>query len=170
MSLFEEIAQKQLELQEQIKQTGQEAIKEYFNKFFEDNPDIEALRWAQYTPYFNDGDPCTFSISEPELKFRDGRKKPGYEDEDDEDEYEGRYSYGDSKYWYGEYSLYEWDEETRHLPWNERTRTYDPAYEPLKRVHRDMDLNEKVFEMIFGDHVQITATREGFEVDEYYHD
>lgn len=28
------------------------------------DPRIEAVRWVQYTPYFNDGEPCVFSISE----------------------------------------------------------------------------------------------------------
>lgn len=169
MSLFEEIAEKQLQLQEQIKATGQEALREYYAKFFEDNPTIEAVRWVQYTPYFNDGDPCTFSLSSPEIRFNDGQKKDGWGD-DEEDEYGDRYSYGDSPYWYEQMSLYTWDEETKHLPWAERTRTYHPSYEPLQKLERDMNLNEKVFEMIFGDHVQITATREGFQIEEYYHD
>ena len=27
-------------------------------------PEIAALRWRQYTPYFNDGEPCTFSVND----------------------------------------------------------------------------------------------------------
>ena len=27
-------------------------------------PALKAIRWNQYTPYFNDGDPCTFSVGE----------------------------------------------------------------------------------------------------------
>lgn len=175
MSLFEEIAEKQLQLQEQIKAQGQDALKEYYQKFFEDNPTIEAVRWAQYTPYFNDGDPCVFSLTEPEIRFNDGSTKDGYDDEE-EDDYGDRYSYGDSKYWFDSYSLWDnpnplpegWDK----MSWKEKMdlRIYRPEHDTLKKLNRDMDANEKVFEMIFGDHVQVTATREGFQVDEYYHD
>lgn len=175
MSLFEEIAEKQLELEKQIKAQGQDALKEYYAKFFEENPNIEAVRWAQYTPYFNDGDPCTFSMTDPEIRFNDGKIKDGY-DVDEEDEYGDRYSYGDSPHWFESYSLWEypnpkpegWDK----MDWKTQQtyRIYDPAYDKLKRLEKDMSLNEKVFEMIFGDHVQITATRDGFQVDEYYHD
>lgn len=28
---------------------------------FEKRPEVESFSWTQYTPYFNDGDPCTFS-------------------------------------------------------------------------------------------------------------
>lgn len=31
-------------------------------------PEVTALRWRQYTPYFNDGEPCVFSAGEPEIK------------------------------------------------------------------------------------------------------
>ncbi len=28
------------------------------------HPDVKALRWTQYTPYFNDGEPCEFGLGE----------------------------------------------------------------------------------------------------------
>lgn len=33
------------------------------------HPEIQSIRWSQYTPYFNDGDACTFGVCEPELEF-----------------------------------------------------------------------------------------------------
>ena len=38
-----------------------ENISIIFHDFFEDNSDIKKLTWTQYTPYFNDGEPCEFS-------------------------------------------------------------------------------------------------------------
>lgn len=32
--------------------------------FWEMNPTIKLITWAQYTPYFNDGDECTFGLTE----------------------------------------------------------------------------------------------------------
>jgi hypothetical protein len=33
-------------------------------KLFVDIPDLYAIRWTQYTPYFNDGDACIFGVGD----------------------------------------------------------------------------------------------------------
>lgn len=40
---------------------------------FAEYPEVVAVRWRQYTPSFNDGDPCTFTCHAAycELSFRD---------------------------------------------------------------------------------------------------
>lgn len=45
-------------LQDQAKSLFLEASKELFNK----NPEMKSFGWEQYAPYFNDGDPCVFSV------------------------------------------------------------------------------------------------------------
>lgn len=32
-------------------------------------PEVEAVRWEQYTPYFNDGDACEFRIYDASVKL-----------------------------------------------------------------------------------------------------
>jgi len=39
-------------------------ISKMFEKFWELNPGINAVVWTQYAPYFNDGEPCTFSVND----------------------------------------------------------------------------------------------------------
>lgn len=34
----------------------------YFKELFEENPNVENFGWSQYTPYFNDGDTCEFTV------------------------------------------------------------------------------------------------------------
>lgn len=34
-----------------------------FNKYFEKYPTLDSFAWNQYTPYFNDGDTCEFSVN-----------------------------------------------------------------------------------------------------------
>lgn len=36
---------------------------------FENNPEVKAIRWEQWTPHFNDGDPCEFMILEAKVSF-----------------------------------------------------------------------------------------------------
>lgn len=32
-------------------------------------PEVESVRWTQYTPYFNDGEACVFGLHSREIKF-----------------------------------------------------------------------------------------------------
>lgn len=38
-------------------------LKDNFKKIFEKHSKLEAFSWTQYTPGFNDGEPCEFTIS-----------------------------------------------------------------------------------------------------------
>lgn len=53
-----EINRKRSELQEIIKESFLEIAGELFEKY----PTMESFSWKQYTPYFNDGEPCTFEV------------------------------------------------------------------------------------------------------------
>lgn len=55
-----------------LKAEGETAVKECLRGFFAAHPEVKALRWRQYTPYFNDGDECRFGIHEPEVRVGDG--------------------------------------------------------------------------------------------------
>ena len=50
--------------------------------------DVVAIRWTQYSPHFNDGDPCVFSVYEADVKFKDTEEDAG----DHEDGFENEYS------------------------------------------------------------------------------
>ena len=43
---------------------GEAAIKSAVKEFFEQNPEVTAIGWTQYAPYFNDGEPCEFGVGE----------------------------------------------------------------------------------------------------------
>lgn len=44
-------------------------ISKEFKAAFEKFPKLEAVKWTQYTPYFNDGDTCEFGVNDHECKF-----------------------------------------------------------------------------------------------------
>lgn len=54
---------------------------------FEKYPDLHWFEWKQYTPYFNDGDPCTFSAETSYISASYGSdaKADESDDEDDDD-------------------------------------------------------------------------------------
>lgn len=61
------------DIREEMKQAAKELLPVEFKKRFDEWPEAEAFRWTQYTPYFNDGDACVFSVNQPYVKIGDER-------------------------------------------------------------------------------------------------
>lgn len=57
-----ELRIKMTELETEIKSKYRDALKEATSEIFEKFPTLENFSWTQYTPYFNDGEPCEFCI------------------------------------------------------------------------------------------------------------
>jgi hypothetical protein len=54
---------------DKLKNEGEAAMKEAFKEVFDKHPCIDSVYWTQYTPYFNDGDPCYFRMNEFEVEW-----------------------------------------------------------------------------------------------------
>lgn len=119
---------------------------------------VESVRWTQYTPYFNDGDPCEFSTI-----IYGGGVKLSFGDPDHGD-YENGY--------YEEFRFY-----------NSSTRSFEPittindhdvtALSEAFIVFEEALSNGKheiFLQQNFGDPAEVTATKEGFDVEFYDHD
>lgn len=132
---LQELVDMQAEFEKKIAASGEDAIKLECKKFFDDHPEILAIRWTQYTPTFNDGDPCVFSVSEPMFKFRN--------EEDDEDEY--------------------LEDGFQHV-----YRPEIPAYKDCQALCNLFTEAETVLELVFGDNVTVTVTREAIRIEDYY--
>jgi hypothetical protein len=67
-------------------------IKDAIKGFMDDHPEVEFLEVKTYTPSFNDGDPCEFTITDPRVILKeDGRESDRLaitveDDDDDEDD------------------------------------------------------------------------------------
>lgn len=144
---------------------------------------IEAVRWQQYTPYFNDGDTCEFSIYEPRVKLSE---EFGPIDEDSSD-------YGDD--YLTTYNLYSYGDVGPKPPysrWNDSAGRQlseewsNKFYADSNRVQAlngkdttevsaaldaiNLDQFENVLKANFGDHAEVTFTKDGFDVESYEHD
>lgn len=100
---------------------------------------VEAVRWDQYTPYFNDGDACEFSIHDIQVKLAGDDESGDYED-----------GFQDS--WTLTYYA---EKENRTLPagLKEALKGWKPAH------------FEDVAKTNFGDHARVIATKAGFDVE-----
>ncbi|WP_033307382.1 hypothetical protein RFN58_07095 [Streptomyces iakyrus] len=124
-----------------------------------DDPAIVEFGWRQYTPYFNDGDPCEFSVHGTWVRTTDDADA-----EEDELEMWGHRSLG-------------------KIPGRRDETTGEWVKDPYEgpdeaRYHRCKALEKAVeggaFEVVlleaFGDHANITVRRDGIEVEFYDHD
>ncbi|MCP3820119.1 hypothetical protein NLX86_19060 [Streptomyces sp. A3M-1-3] len=133
-----------------------------------DDPTITEFGWRQYTPYFNDGDPCTFSAYETWVRTTtDGEDVDGYE-------LEVAYSHPSL----GQMTGGEWvdnpeDPGGRRIKVGERYEGSDQArYERARELDRAIEGGQYLDVLLdaFGDHANITVRRSGIQVEFYQHD
>ena len=150
---FEKFQAEVAEARKHFQEHGQKMFKKTFKQFFENNPAVTAVKWTQYTPYFNDGDPCKFRVCDPTFT-----NAP--EDELDNVNAWGDYEGENESVWAADsYGIKELNDDGFNV---------DDA-KLLGEMICSTEM-EDIMENLFGDHVQVTATREGFNVDDYEHD
>lgn len=138
------LMQKKADLDAELAAHGKEALSDEFKSFFDSHPECIGLRWTQYTPYFNDGEECVFGVHEFNVKMTNSPPDSG----DDGDGFEDAYGWGDNK----------------------ERKASEPFKSAAAAARKLQAVGKEVYRIAFGDHVKVTATREGFEVEEYDHE
>lgn len=134
-----------------------------------DDPTMKAFGWEQYTPYFNDGEPCTFRVRQPWFLTTA---------DPDPDDVEDFYNFEVSSYGNGHPSLGKKNGDWVGT-WPDRkmiNETYtgpDPErYDRVKVLSDAIEGGEfeDVLLEAFGDHAQVRVQASGITVDTYEHD
>jgi hypothetical protein len=118
-----------------------EKLKPAMLKIFRDHPEVKAFAWTQYTPHFNDGEPCVFSVHDIAAT--------ALEDNLDEAHY------GDG--WYEVYGKAE-------------NGFSAGAWKALSELNGVLSGAESALHAAFGDGVRVVVTAAGIDVQEYDHD
>jgi len=85
MKALKELAEAREVYQKKIKEAGKSAVQEAAQAVFNAHPEINRIEWTQYTPYFNDGEPCTFSVHDVCFLGNEGNEEEVRWPEDRED-------------------------------------------------------------------------------------
>lgn len=121
-------------------------LTQIFASFFQAVPKVKSVAWTQYTPYFADGDACTFRLNSINFSTTDGSDFSGYYDEDNsQDEWSGEL-----------YSIQEYLSQKEN--------------EICSQLESLLSENEEFLESVFGDHVKIVVNENGIETNEHEHD
>lgn len=140
-----------------IRENGKSLIKVATEGVFETFPGLRSIQWAQYTPYFNDGDACTFSVHECRVQFTEE-----YWSSLSETEKECFYEYGDG--WeFDDYQL----KQLAATGKGEELRKLSQAIRELDSIKNNL---EEMLEETFGNHVKVIVSRDGIKTKEHRHD
>lgn len=126
------------------------AFKQEVKEFLKECSKVKVIKWRQYTPYFNDGEPCVFRVCDPVFSNAKDPNEVSY---------------------YGEY-----EGEEEGIWATEGTYGLPAEVTDIKsRLQEFSDLlcsneMEPVLLDMFGDHVVVTVTKRDITVDEYEHD
>lgn len=189
------------ELETKIQEKGKELFAETTKEIFAKHGDIvDTFGWCQYTPYFNDGEPCEFRKYELFIWSKEDKESEDFED--NYYEMAGTFSsYGTDnnklepylyKYQY-EYQPYSYGKEPKKpVEIMDALQTYEPYrntkvvgevekldnpnYDPTYgEAYGDISglykmLDETTLKHLFGDHCVVLVTADGVEVEEHEHE
>ncbi len=160
MNKLQELKQKQKELsniRKEILQKSNEVFDEFSKEIFKKHSKLESFGWSQYTPYFNDGDTCVFSVNIDYL-YINGEA-------------------ADESKWISKNNIVKygsWDRESKQYVGREEEP--NPNYDDeLVACHNEIvdflnSFDNDFYLSRFGDHVDITVTSSGVDIDECEHD
>jgi hypothetical protein len=177
-SLAADFARKQKEMIEALRPSFADLFKEVFEKY----PEIKSFSWNQYTPYFNDGDECLFSVGDVWPCLEENVHGYGGEDASiprDLPQLKTFLETGDAP------GMYPW-----HKDNDKRLRTISDHFNShYYQVYKDnidrwaevgeaawtladaiRSLPDDVMLMLFGNHVSICVSRNGVDVQDFDHD
>jgi hypothetical protein len=193
---YQELKKKIAEAKKAMETTAKSAFAEMAEEFFEENPDIIAFGWTQYTPYWNDGDVCEFSAHTdyPSVTMiLDGQEITYDENSGDITDAEGDEIKTQDDYARDVFGTMpakskvssinvdgktiNFDAVTKKVTVDgvpmksheEYSKAFDKATDKVSKFLGNFD--EEDLETMFGDHMKITVNRKGkVEKEEYEHE
>ena len=171
------------EKRESFKKEAQKVFKKLTDLVFNQFPKINSITWCQYTPYFNDGEECVFTLHEPCFSNASAEyalENIEYGQNDGEDNSVEMLVVDNA-----EFSKVEvWDIPTRSLrPFSEEEKFSQEDYVALGIENQqqlailnalnnlmDSDIGHHILKDTFGNDVKVVASREGFAIADYEHD
>jgi len=153
------------EYRAKLEKLGSEAVGKVLAPFFEKFFEVKSVRWTQYTPYFNDGDSCEFSVHEATIGIPNDKLDLFGLKADDAEEYEQDDNDSETTY-YSDYNLHRYEGRTKKYS----TPRAEELHDALVQINSTFSQLEDVLQGAFGDHVVVTAFRDKIDVEEHSHD
>lgn len=134
---------------------------------------VEAVRWNQYIPGFNDGDACEFTLGELEVRFSQEIQKEYKNEEvkakskDDEDEDEEVDEDEDNGDFVDLWDLEQFVKKNINVMNHDQLGILEYQHEAIQKLWGALSSMENELEERFGAGMQITVTKKGIETEDY---
>lgn len=155
---FEQLLKYQRDSKKKFQTEAQKLFKEITKEFFDLNPAVKAVTWTQYTPFFNDGEECVFSVGDPSFTNAEG--------DDVENVMYGEYDGDNENVWV--YDGYMLKSDTSKNEAISRGINIESCVGLIYAI-TSAEMTD-VMRAMFDDHVRVIATKDGFFCDEFDHD
>lgn len=147
---------------QQMKVAAQTVVKEGANEVFKAYGDIvHSFGWAQYTPYFNDGDPCEFGVGELFIIAHEDLETM---DEDEVYDMEREWLWDGGSPAFSHYS-----DDSKVGEYGSPEKRYVEAKQAIEAIYSALS-SDDIAKDVFGDHVVVTFTPDGVNTEEYEHE
>ena len=165
MSKLDDLISAHEKMKLEYKKQAQDLFKEMAKEFWDKNPGLTAVKWTQYTPYFNDGDPCVFGVNDVIFTNAEDHENvsPWGDYEGEDEDVFATWSIADLL----KESTYAISEKERKAALKIIDKIDEQACNEFSLAVSQLD---DVMKDMFGDHVQVTLTRDGFDIEDYDHD
>lgn len=176
-------------IREQMSSQYETVFNDVTKQLFSKHKTLKIIQWTQYTPYFNDGDVCNFGINHIyySVEYPEGVDASTTAFDTHYDGYDGEFvGEPPSEYTYRDAADYKRDPKATNASWKRYAADAVAAFEEVCKKHdkdelialsEDMDLfrkmvtdNQSFMEMMLGDHVLVTITKNGVFTSDYEHD
>lgn len=140
---FKILMDKKKDLEEQIKTEAREVFAAQSKTIFEKHGDIvDSFGWTQYTPYFNDGEPCEFGVNDLFIHAKVDKDSDNYEENNYYEPSESFRSYGTKD---NKLARYLYDYEYEYTPYSYRNEPpKSPEIRKESSVREPNDRHEKI--------------------------
>lgn len=187
---YQELRNKIVEARKTMEETAKSLFNEMSAELFNENPTLMSFGWVQYTPYFNDGDACTFRCNSdyPTVSITVDGILWSYDSNSGELHVDGEevessdnlirmiknmgvdsFSKEGKQYAFDRATNTVTENGVKVLSYNDIHQMFKPLEEIVSSFMRNFAHED--MEIMFGDHVTVTVSRDGkMKIEEYQHD
>jgi hypothetical protein len=170
--------QKQIDkLEKQAEKESSKLISKGFKEIFKKHPELKSFSWTQYTPYFNDGDECVFNAYTDYLIINDSEQEESVHEvrqfldalnnpEKAIKQLQKRIEEYKNKKW--DYTYINDEIQRIQKGSIEKTKNKLAMLEDINQILSN--INDDCYKSIFGDHVRVTVTKDGWSTETYEHE
>jgi hypothetical protein len=143
-------------------ENGSEILVNYIKSIMLEYPEVKSIYWNQYAPYFNDGEACTFSVNDYSLKIN-GYDSDNYNKDNIDESLVNVFTNSEKRM----YQKREDGTSIYNLPQIDNVNYNERHADIIIAVNKIFSIPEEIFESLYGDGTEMTATIDGIEVNEY---